>query len=105
MTQTLSTFSVTSVPRNYLYGYAIVLGLLAFQAISTVYHSSVALHDNQRLAQLQEYKTQLTTAQITYDRQVALNLAIKPLQQQLAGQYQPISSFLTASRHITVASR
>jgi predicted nuclease of restriction endonuclease-like RecB superfamily len=94
-----------SASGKYGYAYVLVLSLLACQAIWTVCQSSIALRDNQRIAELQQQKTALLTAQSNYNHQVALNLAIKPIQQELAPQFQPISTFLTASTHVTVASR
>ncbi len=101
-----SAQAALSASGRYGYAYILVLSLLACQAVWTVCQSSLALRDTQRIAELQQQKTALLKQQSTYNHQVAVNLAIKPIQQELESQFQPISGFLTVSGpHTTVASR
>jgi hypothetical protein len=97
--------TVSSTQSKYLLAYGIILGLVVVQAATAVYRMSLALHDRQRIAVLEQQKTSLAQSLAVQERQVARTLAIKPIQAELAHDYQPISSFWTAARHTTTAAR
>jgi|GEM_PF-4252237 len=86
-------------------GYGVVGLALLCQISLTAYQTSLSLRDNQKLVLLQQQKLTLLAQQSQLDRTIAKETAIKPIQQAAATEFVPITKFLTASQHLTVASR
>ncbi|HCC84968.1 MAG TPA: hypothetical protein DEP87_04785 [Candidatus Pacebacteria bacterium] len=96
---------MTLTPRLITTGYTLVLGVVLFQAFSTIFQASLGLHDSQQLQVLQRQKQQLEIIHAELAHQVASQTAIKPIQLTLATEFTPITKFLTASQHTSVAWR
>lgn len=86
-------------------GYFLIGAILLSQICLTGYQASLSLHDNQKLAILEQEKQILVLKQAELDRTIAKETAIKPIQEALANEFIPMTKFLTATRHLTVASR
>ena len=86
-------------------GYTIIGAALLVLTASSVYQASCALHTNQKLQALEREKVQLEANKSLLEQQIATQTALTPIQQQLASEFTPITTFFTAARHSTVALR
>lgn len=89
----------------YKIGYALIGAALVALTAHSAYQASSALHINQKLQAMAREKQQLEVSKSLLDQHIATQTALTPIQQQLASQYTPITTFMTAARHSTVALR
>lgn len=105
-TPTLKTEKTAKFANGILPLYLIVIGLLAFQAIYTVYHGGLVVGNGYRLTQLEKQKAELSATKTSLTQELAQSHSLLQIQQSdVYKQFEPMSEVISVTDTQTVASR
>ena len=103
---TTPTIAAPKSSKKILGVYALVISLLAAQAVYTVYHGGLVVGNGYRLTQLEKQKTELAVHQAQLARELAQTHSLLQIQQtDVYKQFEPMSGVISVNDTQTVASR
>lgn len=102
-----TTSTQAQQPSKKIFGlYIAVIGLLAFQAVYTVYHGGLVVGNGYRLTQLEKQKAELAETHNQLQQQLAQTHSLLQIQQSdVYKQFEPMSGVISVSDTTAMASR